>query len=86
MAILGIVDQSGKLVVKYKYDAYGNSNGIEDTSGCNLGTRNLFRYKGYYYDDDTKMYYCKLRFYVPLWHRWLNSDSINYLEPKILRH
>ncbi len=82
MAILGIVDQSGKLVVKYKYDAYGNSNGIEDTSGCNLGTRNLFRYKGYYYDDDTKMYYCKLRFYVPLWHRWLNSDSINYLEPK----
>ena len=80
--ILGIVDQSGKLVVKYKYDAYGNSNGIEDTSGCNLGTRNLFRYKGYYYDDDTKMYYCKLRFYVPLWHRWLNSDSINYLEPQ----
>ena len=25
MAILGIVDQSGKLVVKYKYDAYCNN-------------------------------------------------------------
>ena len=80
--ILGIVDQNGKLVVKYKYDAYGNNKGIEDTSGCNLGTRNPFRYKGYYYDDDTEMYYCKSRFYVPKWRRWLNSDSINYLEPQ----
>ena len=80
--ILGIVDQSGKLVVKYKYDAYGNSKGIEDTSGCSLGSRNPFRYKGYYYDDDTEMYYCKSRFYVPKWRRWLNSDSINYLEPQ----
>ena len=80
--ILGIVDQSGKLVVKYKYDAYGNSKGIEDTSGCSLGSRNPFRYKGYYYDDDTEMYYCKSRFYVPKWRRWLNSDSIDYLEPQ----
>ena len=80
--ILGIVDQSGKLVVKYKYDAYGNSKGIEDTSGCSLGSRNPFRYKGYYYDDDTEMYYCKSRFYVPKWRRWLNNDSINYLEPQ----
>ena len=28
------------------------------------------------------MYYCKSRFYVPSWHRWLNSYSISYLEPK----
>ena len=80
--ILGIVDQNGKLVIKYKYDAYGNNKGIEDTSGCNLGTRNPFRYKGYYYDDDAEMYYCKSRFYVPKWRRWLNNDSINYLEPQ----
>ena len=37
---------------------------------------------GYCYDDDTEMYYCKSRFYVPKWRRWLNSDSINYLEPQ----
>ena len=80
--ILGIVDQNGKLVVKYKYDAYGNNKGIEDTSGCDLGNVNPFRYKGYYYDDDVEMYYCKSRFYVPSWHRWLNSYSISYLEPK----
>ena len=80
--ILGIVDQNGKPIVKYSYDAYGNNKEIEDTSGCSLGTYNPFRYKGYYYDDDTEMYYCKSRFYVPKWRRWLNSDSINYLEPQ----
>ena len=80
--ILGLVDDSGNIVVKYKYDAYGNRISITDTSGCDLGNINPFRYKGYYYDDDVEMYYCKSRFYVPSWHRWLNSDSINYLEPK----
>ena len=80
--ILGLVDDSGNIVVKSKYDAYGNRISITDTSGCDLGNINPFRYKGYYYDDDVEMYYCKSRFYVPLWHRWLNSDSINYLEPK----
>ena len=80
--ILGLVDDSGNIVVKYKYDAYGNRISITDTSGCDLGNINPFRYKGYYYDDDAQMYYCKSRFYVPSWHRWLNSDSINYLEPK----
>ena len=80
--ILGLVDNSGNIVVKYKYDAYGNRISITDTSGCDLGNINPFRYKGYYYDDDVEMYYCKSRFYVPSWHRWLNSDSINYLEPK----
>ena len=80
--ILGLVDNSGNILVKYKYDAYGNRISITDTSGCDLGNINPFRYKGYYYDDDAQMYYCKSRFYVPSWHRWLNSDSISYLEPK----
>ena len=71
MHFLWIVDQNGKLVVKYKYDVYGNSKRIEDTSGIGMGNYNPFRYKGYYYDDDTDMYYCKLRFYVPRWRRWL---------------
>ena len=77
-----LVDTSGNIVVKYRYDAYGNRISITDTSGCNLGNINPFRYKGYYYDNDIEMYYCKSRFYVPLWHRWLNSDSISCLEPE----
>ena len=30
------------------------------------------------------MYYCKTRYYVPLWGRWLNADSSKYLEFKQL--
>ena len=26
------------------------------------------------------MYYCKTRYYVPAWCRWLNGDSIEYLK------
>jgi RHS repeat-associated protein len=38
-------------------------------------------YKGYYYDFETLMYYCKSRYYIPLWSRWLNADDISYLDP-----
>ena len=82
MHFLWIVDLNGSIIVKYNYDAYGNIKSISDVSGGNIGQLNPFRYKGYYYDDDTDMYYCKSRFYVPKWRRWLNSDSINYLDPQ----
>ena len=29
---------------------------------------------------ETSMYYCKTRYYVPEWCRWLNGDSIEYLK------
>lgn len=30
------------------------------------------------------MYYCKTRYYVPEWCRWLNADSVDYLDPETL--
>ena len=27
------------------------------------------------------MYYCKTRYYVPEWCRWLNADDVSYLDP-----
>ena len=76
--ILGIVDNSGKLMVSYKYDSYGN---IKQISGdLSLGNLNPFRYKGYYYDNESGMYYCKSRYYVAYWRRWLNMDRIEYLD------
>ena len=39
------------------------------------------RYKGYYFDEETGFYYCKSRYYVPEWCRWLNADSPAYLKP-----
>lgn len=62
--ILGICDIKGDFVVKYLYDAWGQ---ILDVSGSDvsLGYLNPFRFKGYYYDTETGMYYCKSRYYVP---------------------
>lgn len=73
--ILGIVDESGNLVVKYDYDAYGN---IINQIG---NIYNPFRYKGYYYDDEIFMYYLKSRFYNPELRRFMTPDSYKYLEP-----
>lgn len=28
------------------------------------------------------MYYCKTRYYIPEWCRWLNADSVDYLDPE----
>ncbi len=82
--ILGIIDSEGKLVVKYYHEAYGKCTIISDTSGCSIGSLNPFRYKGYYYDSETGMYYCQSRYYVPDWCRWLNADNPNFLEPQSL--
>ena len=73
--ILGIADINGKIVVKYSYDAWGTVSITQDTSSSGIGSLNPFRYKGYYYDGESGMYYCKTRYYVPLWGRWLNADS-----------
>ena len=73
--ILGIVDVLGNIVVKYSYNAWGTTSITQDTSSSNIGNLNPFRYKGYYYDGESGMYYCKTRYYVPLWGRWLNADS-----------
>ena len=79
--ILGIVDTNGNLVVKYEYTAYGKIISITGSLSGTIGQYNPFRYKGYYYDRETNMYYCNSRYYVPEWCRWLTIDSVEYLEP-----
>lgn len=69
-------------MVKYSYDAWGALKNIEDTSSSGIGKLNPFRFKGYYYDNESSMYYCKTRYYVPQWGRWLSADSIEYLNPE----
>ncbi len=80
--IIGITDINGEIVVKYSYDAWGALKNIEDTSSSGIGKLNPFRFKGYYYDNESSMYYCKTRYYVPQWGRWLSPDSIEYLNPE----
>ena len=78
--ILGIVDSNGNLVVKYDCNAYGDNQTITGEEVL-LGIRNPFRFKGYYYDVETGLFWCNSRYYNPEWGRWLTPDSIEYLEP-----
>ena len=37
-------------------------------------------YKGYYYDEETKLYYCMSRYYSPEFRRFISPDKCDYLE------
>ncbi len=76
--ILGIVDESINLVAKYTYTAFGKVTISLDTNS--VASINPFRYKGYYYDTESQMYYCNARYYVPAWGRWLTPDTPDYLQ------
>ena len=52
-----ILDNSGNIVVEYKYDVWGNHvvlyvNGANIISATYIGNFNPFRYRGYYYDTE----------------------------------
>ena len=85
--IIAILDSDGDIVVEYKYDAWGNhkvvdANGNEITSSTHIGNLNPFRYRGYYYDVETGLYFLKSRYYDPEVGRFLNMDSIEYADPR----
>jgi RHS repeat-associated protein len=77
---LCIFDSNGFVVVKYEYDAWGSCK-VLDMQGNDitykendetravykneLGNLNPFRYRGYYYDVETGLYFLKTRYYDP---------------------
>ena len=42
---------------------------------------NPFRYRGYYYDTETGLYYLNSRYYDPSIGRFINADDISYIQP-----
>lgn len=46
------------------------------TMAATLGTLNPFRYRGYVYDEETGLYYLRIRYYNPVWKRFVNADQI----------
>ena len=79
--IVGIYTGNGELRAKYEYDAWGNVISIKDQTGVapasptHIGYLNPFRYRGYYLDTETGMYYLMSRYYDPVTHRFLNADG-----------
>ena len=72
--VVALADAStGKLVATYTYDAWGKCT-VTNASGYTIGTQNPFRYRGYYYDTETGLYYLNSRYYDPEVGRLLNAD------------
>ena len=74
--VVGLADAAtGKIIAKYLYDAWGKCVSVENADGYTIGTANPFRYCGYYYDNDTGLYYLQSRYYDPAIGRFINADT-----------
>lgn len=81
--IIEILDNNYNIVAKYNYDSWGNIISITDENNNDVSNNyehianiNPYRYRSYYYDKETKLYYLNSRYYNPNWGRFINSDSI----------
>ena len=71
--IINITDSTGAKVVTYTYNAWGKI--ISMTGNMELAVNNPFRYRGYYYDEESGLYYLNSRYYDPQTGRFINADS-----------
>ena len=79
--IIGIFNTNGRRVGWYIYDAWGVCSTYVASSTSSLEqsivrSYNPYRYRGYYYDTETQLYYLQSRYYDPAWGRFLNADGI----------
>ena len=84
-----IFDRNGSLVAQYVYDAWGNHkvldmSGAENTVETFIGNVNPIRYRGYYYDEESGLYYLQSRYYDPEVGRFINADEVDYIELETL--
>ena len=77
--IIAILNTSGEVVVTYEYDPWGNILSTGGSMAATLGADNPFRYRGYYYDNESGFYYLQSRYYDPATGRFLNADDTAYI-------
>ena len=79
--ITSIYDGNGNVVAKYEYDVWGNvltvsnASNQEITDPNHIANLNPFRYRSYYYDSESGLYYLMSRYYDPVTHRFVNADG-----------
>lgn len=81
--IISLLDSNMNIVMNYQYDTWWNilsitdGNGVDKSGDSNfIGNINPFRYRGYYYDQETNLYYLNSRYYNPEMGRFINADGI----------
>jgi len=67
--VVALFGETDSILATYYYDAFGN---ITEEAGT---FDNQFRYAGYQYDSETKLYYLQSRMYDPALARFLQEDS-----------
>ena len=79
--IIEIADKDSKTIARYTYDAWGKVLGVTNAEGnaisdpTHIANINPYRYRGYYYDVDTELYYLQSRYYNPVVGRFVNGDE-----------
>lgn len=73
------MDKNAETVARYAYDAWGVPTITQDSSDCEIANINPFRYRSYYYDEESGLYYLQSRFYNPTVGRFINSDESTYV-------
>ena len=73
--IIAILDKDAQTVARYSYDAWGVCTVTQDTSNTDIANVNPFRYRGYYYDKETSLYYLQSRYYDAGAGRFVNADA-----------
>ena len=85
--VIAITNQYGETVARYTYDAWGACTisydatatpTVEGGEAINIATVNPFRYRSYYFDTETGLYYLQSRYYAPALGRFVNGDDTNY--------
>jgi RHS repeat-associated protein len=76
--VIEIIDDEYNIYAKYSYDIFGKCNIITNLS--NIANINPIRYRSYYYDNETGLYYLNTRYYDPETMRFISLDGIEYLD------
>ena len=78
--ITAIVDNELFLVCRYEYDDWGKCTAYSSEFDYNdIGNLNPFRWRSYYYDTESGLYYLQSRYYDPETGRFINADDVNYI-------
>ena len=78
--VIALLNANGTLAASYNYGAWGNysvhgADGKKTTDATFIGHINPLRYRGYYYDRETRLYYLQSRYYDFANCRFLNADT-----------
>jgi RHS repeat-associated protein len=84
--VVAIIDGSGNQVVEYTYDSWGRPLTKTGTKADTLGYLNPFRYRGYFFDEETELYYLRSRYYNPVWGRFIYADTVIGKKGSVLSH